>query len=165
SEALLIRVQGAETCIGVCFGGVELLLGDFPLFHQRGVALQIGLGELRVGAAAIDVGLGKGEVRGLRLFVGSLRAKEIGLRAGELRIRAGLATGDIFAGARNIHARGTSFAFRQSQGALGLIDGGLIIRRLNLGEHLAGLYGLVVLDKNFADAAGNLGRDGGDVAV
>ena len=161
---MLIRVQGAETGIGVGFSGVKLLLGDLALFHQRGVALQIGLGELGVGAAAIDVGLGKGEVRGLRLLIGSLRAKEIGLRSGELRIRTGLAAGDIFAGARYIHTRN---ALRlPPEPARPWPDRRRPDNpRVESGRAPGLFHGLIVLHEDFANAARDFSSNGGDVAV
>ena len=51
------------------------------------------------------------------------------------------------------------------QRGLGHIDPGLVIARIDAHQHLPGLDRLVVHHQHFDHVAGDLGRDGGDVAV
>src|SRR5258708_5441184 len=164
-EFLFIGVQRTGGGGGIGFRSVILLLGDFALFHQRKVAREVGLRELRVGAALLDIGLGIGEIGGLRLFVGGLGAHQVGLCAGELCLGTGGAAGCVFGGARNIHASGARFALGEGEGAFGLVKSGLIIRGIELDENLAGFHRLIVVHLNFGDASINFRGDRGDGAI
>src|SRR5258707_2611206 len=164
-EFLFIGVQRTGGGVGIGFRSVILLLGDFALFHQRKVAREVGLRELRVGAGLLDIGLGIGQIGGLRLFVGGLGAHQVGLCAGELCLGAGGAASGIFAGSRNVHASGAGFAFGEGERAFGLVKGGLIIRGIELDENLAGFHRLIVVHLNFGDASINFRGNRRDVAI
>ena len=77
SEALLIGDKRTRSGVGIGFCCVILLFGNFAFFHERRVALEVGLGQFGVGAAFLHVGLSHRKVRGLRLFIGSPGARKI----------------------------------------------------------------------------------------
>jgi len=49
----------------------------------------------------------------------------------------------------NVHAGGAGFGFGKGEGAFGLVERGLIIRRIQLDKNLTGFHLLVVAHLNF----------------
>ena len=164
-ESLLVGDQRARRGVGIGLRRVILLLGDLALFHERLVALKIGSREFRVGAALLHVGLGDREIRRLRLFVSSRSARQVRLRAEQLCLGARSSAVDGLAGSRNIDTGRTRLAFGQFESGLGLVNGGLIVGRIDLHEDLTGLNGLVVIHKNLGNPPVDLRRNGRNVAV
>ena len=164
-EFFLVGSQGAGSGVSIRFRGVVLLLGDFALVEQWFVAREIGLRELGIGLALVNVGLRPSKIGSLGLLVGHLRAREVGFGACQLCIRARSSARHVFTSARNVHTGRLRVRFRQSQFTLGLVEFGLIVARIDAHQHLAGLNLLVVIDQDFGHTAVDLGRYRRDVTV
>src|SRR6202035_1270395 len=81
------------------------------------------------------------------------------------RLGVASAAGGVFAGTRNVDSGGARFPFGECEGALRLVQGGLIIRGIDLDKNLSGFDCLIVVHLNFRDAAVNFRGDRRDVAV
>ena len=158
--SLLVGAGVGHSCLGRVsrgHGGVKLLLADDVLFHQRLVALQIGL---RLGEVGLS--LGYASVRRVQLL---FRLPHAGLRAAHIGIgRTQIAAG-IHGGNRHIHVgrRGVGLGARQSR--LGVLHSDLIISRVQLGNRVAGLHHLIFIHVNLGHLACNARADLDQVAV
>jgi hypothetical protein len=143
--------------VGGGHSGVKLLLADHILFHQRLEALQIGL---CLGVAGL--GLSHLGVSGLELL---LRQLDAGLGAGQIGVgRAQLAAG-VDAGDWHIDVGGGCRSLRAGEGCLGILHGDLVIGGVQLGDHVARLDHLILIDIDLGDLSGDARTDLDQVSV
>ena len=89
----------------------------------------------------------------------------VGERGLHVRPGAGASAFGDFLGVRHGDVGGMRLRFGESERGAGLVHTRLKIARINFHEHLAGMDGLIVIDENFGDVAGDFRGDGIQMAV
>ena len=156
-DVALGGLEGTLVGGGLGYGCVKLLLGDDVLGDQRGVALDVEGRLLRLGCGRGDLGLVHLDL-GLRLFDLGLAAEHVG--AGGLDGGAGLDAGD-----GDVDDGLLVLGLGVGEVGLGLLERDLRVLGVDLGDGIARVDELLLLDVDMDDLAGDTGADLVEVAV
>jgi hypothetical protein len=101
-------------------------------------------------------------VRGIQLL---LRLPHAGLRAAHIGVRRAQIAAGVDGGDGHIHVGRRGVGLGAGQSRLGVLDRNLVVRWVQLGDHVARLHHLVLLDVDLGDLARNAGAHLDQVAV